>query len=54
MIGAWTGGAQSGIGVYDPASAVFRLRDTPTPGAPDTQFAFGPRRKGWKPLAGSW
>ena len=54
MVGDWDGDGRDGVGVYDPASAVFRLRNSLTSGNPDAQFRFGPRKQGWKPIAGSW
>ena len=54
VAGDWNGDGRDDLGVYDPASALFRLRNSLTPGNPDAQFQFGPRRKGWKPIAGAW
>jgi glucose/arabinose dehydrogenase len=54
VAGDWNGDGRDGVGVYDPASGVFRLRNDLSAGNPDAQFKFGPRRSGWKPLAGVW
>jgi hypothetical protein len=54
LAGDWNGDGRDGVAVYDPASAVFRLRNALSAGSPDAQFRFGPRRGGWKPIAGAW
>ena len=43
LVGDWNGDGTEGIGIYDPSSGVFSLRQTPTTGiAPDiTAFPFG-------------
>ena len=52
--GAWNGDGTDSIGVYDPSSAVFRLRNALSAGNPDAQFRFGPRNGRWRPIAGAW
>ena len=56
VTGDWDGDGKDGIGVYDPASAVFRLENSAILGnaTPDLQFRVGPRNGGWKPIAGVW
>ena len=54
VAGDWDGDGRDGVGVYDPPTAVFRLRNALGAGGHDAQFRFGPRRGGWKPLAGAW
>ena len=54
MIGDWNGDGKDDVGVYDPAMAIFRLRNSLSAGSPDAQFKFGTKRQGWKPIAGSW
>jgi hypothetical protein len=52
LVGAWSGG-QEGIGVYDPATATFYLRNEDSSGAPDAgQFVYG--APGWIPIVGDW
>ncbi len=54
VTGDWNGDGKDGIGLYDPASAIFRLKNALTSGNPDLQFRTGPRNGGWKPIAGVW
>jgi hypothetical protein len=59
LTGDWNGGGLSTVGVVDqtggtnPDSAVWYLRDSNSPGAPDTSpFAYGLRS--WIPVVGDW
>ena len=54
VTGDWDGDGKDGLGLYDPASALFRLKNAVTLGNPDFQFRAGPRNGGWKPIAGVW
>jgi hypothetical protein len=48
-----TAPAASGVGAFDPATATWFLRNTPTPGAPDAgQFQYGP--PGSIAVVGDW
>ncbi|MEA1053158.1 hypothetical protein U5801_25610 [Lamprobacter modestohalophilus] len=47
-------GASVGIGLYNPARSIFYLRNTPTAGAADATFIYGPGGRGWQPLIGDW
>jgi hypothetical protein len=42
------------IGLYDPATGVFFLRNSNNGGAANAQFGYGPGGLGWIPLAGDW
>ena len=42
------------LGLYDPSTGNFFLRNTNSPGAADIVFGFGPGGAGWKPLVGDW
>ncbi|MEA1053469.1 hypothetical protein U5801_27235, partial [Lamprobacter modestohalophilus] len=39
-----------GIGLYNPARSMFYLRNSPTVGAADATFLYGPGGRGWMPL----
>ncbi len=56
LSGNWTGaGSADGIGLYDPATGVFFLKnDATTNGNADIRFRFGPGGAGFLPLAGDW
>ena len=42
------------IGLYDPSSSAFHLKNTNQGGAADLSFGFGPGDSHWRPLAGDW
>ena len=42
------------IGLYNPATSLFYLRNSNTTGIADLTFGYGPPGAGWKPLAGDW
>jgi hypothetical protein len=53
MAGDWDGNGTSTLGVVNPATAIWYLRNSTSAGAPDVQpFAYGAAR--WFPLAGQW
>lgn len=59
--GNWDGGTTPGDvnadtpGLYDPATGVFYLRTTNTPGPANLQFVYGPGgNAGWLPIVGDW
>src|SRR5205085_1249430 len=53
LVGDWNHDGKDTIGVFDPASAMFYLRNSNSPGAPDAgQFQFG--GSNWRPIAGDW
>ena len=54
VTGNWTGTSVTYVGLYDPASSMFFLRDSNTAGVADATFPYGPAGCGWTPLAGDW
>jgi hypothetical protein len=55
MIGtAPAGNGTHTIGIYDPATSNFFLRNSNSPGAADLTFSFGAGGQGLVPLAGDW
>lgn len=54
LSGDWNGDGIHGIGLYDPQTGLFMLRNTVKGGMPDYQFIFGPAGQDWIPLAGDW
>ncbi|MDS4030106.1 MAG: CARDB domain-containing protein [Candidatus Contendobacter sp.] len=42
------------IGLYNPTTSVFYLRNSNTPGIADNFFSYGPPGAGWIPIAGDW
>jgi len=42
------------IGVYEPSTSTFYLRDSNTTGYADITFGYGPSGGGWTPLIGDW
>ncbi len=52
LVGDWSGTGRVGIGIFDPGTGVFSLRNTLTPGAADTATVFG--SASWLPIVGHW
>lgn len=54
--GNWTGRSDKvqSIGLYDPSTSVFYLKNSNTAGYADIYVGFGAAGAGWKPLAGDW
>src|SRR5947209_6746528 len=53
VTGDWTGSGHDGIGVFDPSTATFFLRNEASAGPPDAGiFTFG--APGWTPVTGDW
>jgi hypothetical protein len=53
VVGDWAGRGRTTIGVVNPTTEVWYLRNSNTPGAPDiTPFAYG--GAGWNVVAGDW
>jgi hypothetical protein len=42
------------IGLYNPTTSVFYLRNTNEAGYADVTFQYGPANNGWLPIAGDW
>ncbi len=56
LVGDWTGSGVTTVGLYDPASSTFYLKDSNSGGSADTVFTFAPAgaNAAWIPLAGDW
>ena len=52
IVGDWDEDGVDSVGLYDPATATFRLKYYNEPGAADVTFVFGPT--GSVPVAGDW
>jgi hypothetical protein len=53
VVGDWNGDGKTTVGVYDPSTGTFYLRNENSAGAPDAGvFAYG--APGWQPVAGDW
>ncbi|QQS54894.1 MAG: hypothetical protein IPM89_03375 [Candidatus Competibacteraceae bacterium] len=46
--------AQHTVGLYNPATGTFYLRNSNTAGVANIAFRYGPANVGWIPLAGDW
>jgi hypothetical protein len=54
IAGDWDGNGTVTVGLYDPASSMFFLKNSNTTGFADTVFMFGPANSGMVPIAGNW
>ena len=61
VVGDWTGQTNSAtglpmdtIGLYDPKTCTWMLRNSLTTGVADITFSYGAAGQGWKPVAGDW
>ena len=56
IVGNWSGvGTTDGIGLYDPATGQFLLKNNPATGGPaDFSFRFGAGGLGYLPVVGNW
>jgi glucose/arabinose dehydrogenase len=48
------GGAKKTVGLFDPPDSLFELKNANTANAAVKVVRFGPRNRGWLPLAGDW
>ena len=53
-MGDWDGDGVDTVGVYNPVTGVFFLRNDNNAGSADEIFQFGPGGLGWIPLRGDW
>ncbi len=54
IAGDWNGDGTDTIGLYDPTTSVFYLRNSNSSGFADIAFAYGPANGGLVPIAGDW
>jgi len=54
LVGDWTGSGVTTIGLYDPATSTFYLRNSNSSGSADTVFTYGAPGAGLVPIAGDW
>ena len=54
IAGDWDGDGTDTIGLYNPVTSMFYLRNTNDSGYADVTFAYGPAGAGWMPIAGDW
>jgi hypothetical protein len=56
IAGNWTGAAngEDTVGLYNPATSTFYLKDSNTTGMADVAFTYGPSNSGWIPVVGNW
>ena len=54
IAGDWDGNGTDTIGLYNPVTSTFYLRNTNDSGYADVTFTYGPAGAGWIPIAGDW
>ncbi len=56
VVGDWTGSGVTTVGLYDPTTSAFYLKNSNSAGDADTVFIYGPAGSSpsWVPLAGNW
>ncbi|HPE73364.1 MAG TPA: hypothetical protein PK018_14545, partial [Candidatus Competibacter sp.] len=54
LTGDWDGNGTATVGLFDPATSTFYLRNSHSAGAANLSFRYGPTNAGWTPLAGDW
>ncbi|HTQ78501.1 MAG TPA: PQQ-dependent sugar dehydrogenase [Thermoanaerobaculia bacterium] len=54
LAGDWDGDGKTGVGLYDPATSTFYLKNNLTRPGFDLVLAFGSPGAGWLPIAGDW
>ena len=54
IVGDWNGDGIQSIGLYDPTTSTFYLRNTNDSGCAGTAFVFGPANSHMEPIAGDW
>ena len=52
LVGDWTGDGIDTIGLYNPATGYFYLRNSNTTGVGDITFFYGDPTQNWTPVAG--
>ncbi len=54
IAGDWNGNGQTTVGLYNPSTSAFYLKNSHSGGAADIYFLYGPAAGGWLPLTGDW
>ena len=54
LVGDWDGDGVDTVGVYNPVTSTFFLKNSNSPGPGDLVFGYGPAGAGWMPMAGDW
>jgi sugar lactone lactonase YvrE len=54
LAGDWNGDGTTTVGLYNPATGIFYLKNSNSSGPADFTFKYGPGGPGWTPLAGDW
>ncbi len=54
IAGKWQAGGYDSVGLYDPKTSYFHLKNATTSGPTDTAIWYGSANGGWVPLAGDW
>jgi cyclophilin family peptidyl-prolyl cis-trans isomerase len=54
IAGDWNGDGVDTIGLYDPKTSIFYLRDSNSAGYANHTFQYGPAGSGWMPVVGDW
>ena len=54
VVGDWDGDGRDTVGLFDPMTGMFYLRNSLTTGIADVAFPYGAPQSGWQPLIGDW
>jgi hypothetical protein len=54
VAGDWTASGKSTVGLYDPSTSAFYLKNANSTGVADTVFSYGAANSGLTPVAGIW
>ena len=54
LVGDWDGNGTATVGLFNPATSTFYLKNSHAGGVADVVFGFGPANTGWIPLVGDW
>ena len=54
LSGDWNGDGRTTVGLYNPTTSTFFLKNSNTPGPADIVYQFGPAGAGWQPVVGDW
>jgi len=54
VVGDWDGDGKDTIGLYDPATGTWFLRNSNSSAPADLVFTYGPEKQGFLPIVGDW